>query len=37
MKLIAQKAFPNAMIVNDRFHVQKLMNEAISDLRVDYR
>lgn len=37
MKLIAQKAFPNAMIVSDRFHVQKLMNEAISDLRVDYR
>lgn len=37
MKLIAKKAFPNAMIVSDRFHVQKLMNEAISDLRVDYR
>lgn len=37
MRLIAKKAFPNAMIVSDRFHVQKLMNEAISDLRVDYR
>ena len=37
MKLIAKKAFPNAVIVSDRFHVQKLMNEAISDLRVDYR
>ncbi len=37
MKLIARQAFPNAMIVSDRFHVQKLMNEAISDLRVDYR
>lgn len=37
MKLIAKKAFPNATIVSDRFHVQKLMNEAISDLRVDYR
>ena len=37
MKLIAQKAFPYATIVSDRFHVQKLMNEAISDLRVDYR
>lgn len=37
MKLIARKAFPYATIVSDRFHVQKLMNEAISDLRVDYR
>lgn len=37
MKIIAKKAFPNASIVSDRFHVQKLMNEAISDLRVDYR
>ncbi len=37
MKLIAKKAFPNANIVSDRFHVQKLMNEAISDLRVSYR
>lgn len=37
MKLIARKAFPYATIVSDRFHVQKLMNEAISDLRVEYR
>ena len=37
MKLIAKKSFPNATIVSDRFHVQKLMNEAVSDLRVDYR
>lgn len=37
MKLIAKRAFPNAVIVSDRFHVQKLMNEAINDLRVDYR
>ncbi len=37
MMLIAKKSFPNAVIVSDRFHVQKLMNEAISDLRVDYR
>ena len=33
MMLIAQKAFPNATIVSDRFHVQRLMNEAVSDLR----
>lgn len=37
MQRIAKQAFPNATIVSDRFHVQKLMNEAISDLRVDYR
>lgn len=37
MKLIAKNSFPNATIVSDRFHVQKLMNEAISDLRVDHR
>lgn len=37
MKLIAKRAFPNATIVSDRFHVQKLMNEAVNDLRVDYR
>ena len=37
MKIIAKRAFPNATIVSDRFHVQKLINEAISDLRVDYR
>ena len=37
MKLIAKGSFPNATIVVDRFHVQKLMNEAISDLRVDHR
>ena len=37
MKLIAKGSFPNATIVADRFHVQKIMNEAISDLRVDHR
>ena len=37
MRLIAKQAFHNATIVSDRFHVQKLMNEAVSDLRVDFR
>lgn len=37
MKLIARKCFPNATLVSDRFHVQKLMNEAVSDLRISYR
>lgn len=37
MNLIAESVFPSAEIVSDRFHVQKLMNEAVSDLRVSYR
>lgn len=37
MKLIAKKSFPKATLVSDRFHVQKLMNEAVSDLRVSHR
>ncbi|MDH6309004.1 transposase [Dysgonomonas sp. PFB1-18] len=37
MRLIAKKAFPRATLVADRFHVQRLMNDAVSDLRVDYR
>ena len=37
MLLIAKQAFPNATIVSDRFHVKKLINEAISDLRISYR
>jgi hypothetical protein len=37
MRLVAKKSFPNAVLVSDRFHVQRLMNEAVSDLRIDYR
>lgn len=37
MMLIARKCFPNAVQVSDRFHVQRLMNEAVNDLRVSYR
>jgi Transposase and inactivated derivatives len=37
MMLIAKRSFPNATIVNDRFHVQRLMNEAVSDLRISHR
>jgi transposase len=37
MRAIAKKSFPNATLVSDRFHVQRLMNEAVNDLRVDYR
>ena len=37
MMLIAKRCFPNATIVSDRFHVQRLMNEAVNDIRVSYR
>lgn len=37
MVRIARNCFPQAVLVSDRFHVQKLMSEAISDMRVDYR
>jgi transposase len=37
MKLIAQKCFPKAIQVTDRFHVQKLAIEALQDLRIKYR
>jgi transposase len=37
MQRICKDCFPNAELVSDRFHVQRLMNEAISDMRIDYR
>ncbi len=37
MMLIARTAFPNAKIINDRFHVHKLFYEAIDDLRISLR
>ena len=37
MKLIVKRAFPRATQVRDRFHLQRLTNEAISGLRDDYR
>ena len=37
MMQIAKRSFPNAVIVSDRFHVQRLMNEAVNDLRVSHR
>lgn len=32
-----RESFPEAMITNDRFHVQQLFNEAMDDLRIDIR
>ncbi len=37
MMLTARRAFPCAQLINDRFHVQQLMNEAVDHLRVRYR
>lgn len=37
MKLIARLCFPGAVQVSDRFHVQKLMCEALDDLRRKHR
>jgi transposase len=37
MNLIAKKSFPNAVLVTDRFHVQKLAIEAVQELRIKYR
>jgi transposase len=37
MKQIVKFSFPYAVHVSDRFHVQRLINEAVNDLRVSYR
>jgi transposase len=37
MNLIARKCFPNATLVTDRFHVQKLALEAVQELRIKHR
>lgn len=37
MMLIAEEVFYNAYIVNDRFHVQQVYNDAVDEIRVDIR
>ena len=37
MNLIAKRNFPNAVLVTDRFHVEKLALEAVQELRVKHR
>lgn len=37
MEKIARKSFPNAQLVTDRFHVQKLAYEALQDIRILHR
>lgn len=37
MNLISKKCFPNAVLVTDRFHVQKLAIEGVQELRIKHR
>ena len=37
MSLIVKRAFPNAVQVIDRFHVQQLATEALQEIRIKYR
>jgi transposase len=37
MGLIAEKCFPNATPVIDRFHVQKLALKALQEIKIKYR
>ncbi len=37
MMLTVRKVFPAAKLINDRFHVQQLMSEAVDHLRVRHR
>ena len=37
MMLIAEEVFYNAYVVNDRFHVQRLYNDAVDEIRIDIR
>jgi transposase len=37
MGLIVKKSFPNAALVIDRFHVQKLVLDALQEIRIKHR
>lgn len=37
MMLTVKKVFPGATLINDRFHVQRLMSEAVDQLRIRLR
>lgn len=37
MENIARFSFPNALLVTDRFHVQKLAYDALQEMRIGYR
>ena len=37
MMLTVRAVFPKAMLINDRFHVQQLMTEAVDQMRIAFR
>ena len=37
MMLTVMKVFPKAMLINDRFHVQQLVTDAIDQMRIGFR
>ena len=37
LMIIARTVFPKALIISDRFHVQKLYYDALDDMRIAYR
>ena len=37
MMLTVRAAFPKAMLINDRFHVQQLVTDAIDQMRIGFR
>ena len=37
MSLIARRCFPQAVQVNDRFHLHRMVHEALQDVRIKYR
>ena len=37
MMLTVKRVFPSATLINDRFHVQQLMSEAVDQIRITYR
>lgn len=37
MGVIVKRSFPKAVLVSDRFHVQRLASEAVQEMRIKYR
>ena len=37
MGLIVKRSFPKAVLVSDRFHVQRLAADAVQEMRIKYR
>jgi len=37
MEAIVKRTFPNATLVTDRFHVQRMISEAVQEVRINFR